>query len=222
MIERLTYPNPSWRRVCVAACVVGASAVAGYIADHQTQAPNRLSEPAASQTGRLGAVMTPIGEDPWPDGRQVTLSQGQQLFAGATGDAIAFPSTGLAAASNATDAFYHATPLDSGSSVVDVALQVAYVDRGFTIRYETPGPVFASGPAATYQRLYDSLGRDTNILTTVSGIPIFVQPQGENGPGSFDMVVGGVRVVAIGNLTNDQLRDLAQDVISVSASSTAH
>ena len=100
-------------------------------------------------------------------------------------------------------------------------MQVAYPDAGFTIRYENPSKAYYGGPAATYQRLYDSLGRKTNILTTIDGVTVFIQPQGEYGPGSFDMVVGGTRVVAHWILSNDQLTAMAQNIIEATTAATS-
>jgi hypothetical protein len=193
--------------------IFAVALVGGYSASHHLSAS--ANPPGPADNGELGFPMLPIGKNPWPDGESLGLSEAERRFEQQTGSSMILPTDPLASVDRISTVWYHATKIDDGS--VDVGVRLDYVDDGFTIRYAPMGRFFGNDPSTAYKRMYESLGRQSNILDTLDGVTVFIEPRDSSpygNPGSLDMVVQGVEVVIIGDLAEAQLRRIASSIIT--------
>jgi hypothetical protein len=214
----------SARAVRVGAAVLllcGAAAI-GYVAVQHSPVGRDSGAAKSATPGQYGLpVRQVVGGDPYFDGQEMTLDEAEKTFLANTGEPLPLPSGGVASMNSVAEVWYHATKSDNGT--IDYGVALVYVDENFLIQYQLPGASLAEDPAATYQQLYDSLGSKANTLTAVDGVPVFIEPRNtspQGNPGSLDMVVGAVRVVTIGDLSNDDLVGIAQSIIASSRASS--
>jgi hypothetical protein len=208
-----TLPRRSRTLVAGVATVFAIALVGGYLVSHHLSAS--ANRPGPADNGVLGFPMLPIGKNPWPDGESLGLSEAETRFEQQTGSSMTLPTDPLASVDRISIVWYHATKVDDGS--VDVSVRLDYVDDGFTVRYAPMSRFFGNDPGAAYKRMYESLGSQSNILDTLDGVTTFIEPRDSSpsgNPGSLDMVVQGVEVVIIGDLTNEQLRRIAGSIIT--------